>query len=509
MPTNTATNPRHLDFDACFRTLQARDARFDGQFFVAVRTTGIYCRPSCPAITPKPTNVSFVLTAAVAQQQGYRACRRCLPDAVPGSPRWNVNSDLASRAMRLIEDGLVDRSGVKGLADHLGYSPRQLNRVLGEQIGAGPLALARAYRATTARMLIQCTTMSMSDIAFAAGFASIRQFNDTVREVFAQTPTQLRAKGAPRQAAATGAAVTLRLAVRQPFSPPWLQWFLSAHAVPGIESWDGEFYRRSMALPHGPGVVALQINPDHVRADIHLHDMRDLGVAVHRIRQLLDLDADVAAANEALGTDLSLVPLIERMPGIRVPGSTDPTELLVRTMIGQQISLPAARTHTGKLVAALGEPLENPLGDITHLFPTASAIAEHGREVLTGPAARTTAVSGVARAIADGTLVMHAGMPAADVRMQLVAQRGIGSWTADYVTMRLLNDPDILLHTDLVVRRSAAELGIDLDHTRHWSPWRSYVLMHLWHNAIARITPSLGAVPTSSPTPDPPRKQVS
>ncbi|WP_020109595.1 AlkA N-terminal domain-containing protein [Nocardia sp. 348MFTsu5.1] len=505
MSTATAPNPGQLDFDACFRALQARDERFDGQFFVAVRTTGIYCRPSCPAITPKPRNVSFVLTAAAAQQQGYRACRRCLPDAVPGSPRWNVNSDLASRAMRLIEDGLVDRTGVTGLADHLGYSPRQLGRVLGEQIGAGPLALARAYRATTARMLIQCTTMSMSDVAFAAGFASIRQFNDTIREVFAQTPTQLRAKGAPRQAAATGAAVTLKLAVRQPFSAPWLHWFLSAHAVPGVESWDGQFYRRSMPLPHGPGVVTLEIKPDHVRADLHLHDMRDLGVAVHRIRQLLDLDADVAAANDSLSTDHALAPLLNRMPGIRVPGSIDPTELLIRTMIGQQISLPAARTHAGKLVAALGEPLENPLGDITHLFPTAAAIASRGSEVLTGPAARTQSVVDVAREIADGRLVMHAGMPAADLRTELLAQRGVGAWTADYVSMRLLNNPDVLLHTDLVVRRSAAGLGIDITNTQHWSPWRSYVSMHLWHNIIARDSPLL----STGSTPDSPRKQVS
>ena len=318
MPT-TAISASQLDFDRCFRALQARDARFDGQFFVAVRTTGIYCRPSCPAITPKPGNVSFVLTAAAAQQNGYRACRRCLPDAVPGSPRWNINSDLASRAMRLIEDGIVDRDGVNGLAQHLGYSPRQLGRVLGEQIGAGPLALARAYRATTARMLIQCTTMPMSDIAFAAGFASIRQFNDTVREVFAQTPTALRAKGATNAPGATGSAVTLKLAVRQPFTPPWLRWFLSGHAIAGVESWDGHIYRRSMSLPHGPVIVGLEILSDHVRADLRLHDMRDLGVAVHRIRQLLDLDADVAAANEVLAADPALAPLIAERPGIRAP----------------------------------------------------------------------------------------------------------------------------------------------------------------------------------------------
>ncbi|WP_030164276.1 MULTISPECIES: AlkA N-terminal domain-containing protein [Actinomycetes] len=500
MPT-AAISASQLDFDRCFRALQARDARFDGQFFVAVRTTGIYCRPSCPAITPKPGNVSFVLTAAAAQQNGYRACRRCLPDAVPGSPRWNINSDLASRAMRLIEDGIVDRGGVNGLAQHLGYSPRQLGRVLGEQIGAGPLALARAYRATTARMLIQCTTMPMSDIAFAAGFASIRQFNDTVREVFAQTPTALRAKGATNAPGATGSAVTLKLAVRQPFTPPWLRWFLSGHAVAGVESWDGRIYRRSMSLPHGPVIVGLEILSDHVRADLRLHDMRDLGVAVHRIRQLLDLDADVAAANEVLAADPALAPLIAERPGIRAPGCTDAFEVLLRTMIGQQISLPAARTHAAKLVAALGQPLAEPVGDITHLFPTADAVTERGVQVLTGPAARTSAIVDVSRAVADGRLTIHPGMPAAEVRTQLLAQRGIGSWTADYVTMRLLNNPDVLLSTDLVLKRSASDLGIDLRATGHWSPWRSYASMHLWAHALARTVPMLAPTPTSIPAP--------
>ncbi|ORM36884.1 AlkA N-terminal domain-containing protein [Williamsia sp. 1135] len=508
MSPGPAASARQLDFDSCYRAVQSRDARFDGQFFVAVRTTGIYCRPSCPAITPKPHNVSFVLTAAVAQQEGYRACRRCLPDAVPGSPRWNVNSDLASRAMRLIEDGLVDRTGVSGLAGQLGYSPRQLNRVLGDQIGAGPLALARAYRATTARMLIQCTDMSMSDIAFAAGFASIRQFNDTVREVFAQTPTELRAKGAPRGPGVAGAAVTLKLAVRQPFSPPWLHWFLSAHAVTGIESWDGQTYRRSLDLPHGPAIVGLQIDTDHVRAELRLQDMRDLGVAVHRVRKLLDLDADVAAANDVLQRVPALSPLVDAMPGIRAPGSIDPTELLLRTMIGQQISLPAARTHAAKLVAALGVPLGNPDGGITHLFPTAAAIAERGHEVLTGPAARTTAIVDVSRAIAEDRLTMHPGLPAAELRTQLIAQRGIGAWTADYVIMRLLGDPDILLNTDLVLRKSAADLDIDLTDTSRWSPWRSYASMHLWRSAVARVEPTLAVAP-APPITTRSRKKVS
>jgi AraC family transcriptional regulator of adaptative response / DNA-3-methyladenine glycosylase II len=245
-----------------------------------------------------------------------------------------------------------------------------------------------------------------------------------------------------------------------------------------------------------------------VRAELRLHDMRDLGVAVHRVRQLLDLDADVAAANEVLADDPALSPLVAHMPGIRTPGSVDAFEVLLRTMIGQQISLPAARTHAARLVAALGEPLADPQGDITHVFPTAASVAERGHDVLTGPGARIDAILGVSRAVAEGSLSIHPGMPAPDVRASLLAQRGIGSWTADYITMRLLNHPDILLNTDLVLKRSAEGLGIDLSATGHWSPWRSYASMHLWAHALARTVPMLAEQSTSPTTHPTNRKQT-
>ncbi|MFD1811431.1 AlkA N-terminal domain-containing protein [Rhodococcus gannanensis] len=484
-----------LDFDRCYRAVSSRDVRFDGQFYTAVRTTGIYCRPSCPAITPKPGNVTFVPTAAAAQQAGYRACRRCLPDASPGSPEWNVRSDLAARAMRLIRDGAVERGGVAGLSESLGYSTRQLTRTLTTELGAGPLALARAHRAHTARTLIETTAMPMGDIAFAAGFASIRQFNDTVREVFATTPSELRSGAARRGAPAPSGAgtVSLRLPHRAPLDRAWLAWFLSAHAVPGLEHWEDGTYSRTLRLPHGPGTATVRFDGTHALATLTLHDMRDLATAVSRLRHLLDLDADPEAVDGALRADPTLASAVSAAPGIRVPGCVDGDELLLRTMIGQQVSVGAAATHTARLVAALGEPVTAP-GDmhLTHLFPDAATVAERGREVLTGPAARVNAVVGVAAALADGSLTLHAGRTSADLRSDLLSHRGIGPWTADYVAMRTLPDPDVLLDTDLVAVRGARLLGLDLADSDHWSPWRSYVSVHLWRVALAaRETHSL------------------
>ena len=491
-----------LDFDGCYRALAAKDRRFDGQFFVTVSSTGIYCRPSCPAIRPRRENVDFVLTAAAAQQRGFRACRRCLPDAVPGSPHWDIGTDLASRAMRLIGDGLVDRDGVDGLARALGYSVRHITRVLGEQLGAGPLALARAHRATSARLLIQCTSMSMSDIAFAAGFASIRQFNDTIREVFAETPTALRRRAdTGGQPGGDGTTVRLRLGVRRPFAPAWLDWFLAGHTVDGLEHHDGTTFHRALSTPHGHVIVSATLHEDHVDAAVRAGDLRDLGPTIHRLRRLLDLDADAEAVDDALADDAEIGPLVATWPGIRVPGAVDGFETLIRTMVGQQISLAAARTHVGRLVTTLGTPIDAaPDLPVTHLFPTAEAIAERGHEVLRGPRRRVAAIVGVAQTVADGALSLHPAMESAELRQALLAQPGIGRWTADYVAMRLLRDPDVLLDTDLVLRRHADALGVDLTETSRWSPWRSYVSMHLWRDALAPTVPLLRP---STPTPRP------
>ncbi|GAB16769.1 3-methyladenine DNA glycosylase [Gordonia effusa NBRC 100432] len=495
MPTST-TAPG-LDFERCYRTLQARDSRFDGQFFVTVSSTGIYCRPSCPAQTPLARNVGFVLTAAAAQHGGFRACRRCAPDAVPGSPRWNTSADLASRAMRLISDGVVERDGVEGLARQLGYSTRQLGRVLTAELGAGPLALARAHRATNARVLIQCTTMPMTDVAFAAGFASIRQFNDTIREVFALSPTQLRELRASRAhgtavTSGTG-AITLRLPYRRPLDVAWLRWFLASHTIAGVSEMIDDEFVCTVTLPHGPALISIRIDADAAHDSVVLRlrhlDMRDLGVAVNRVRRLLDLDADAQAADQLLATDPGLRPLVTAAPGIRVPGTLDAAETLFTTMIGQQISVRAARTHLGNLVAELGEaaPWEADDGP-TKLFPTPTMIAERGADVLRGPRRRIDAIVGAAEKIADGSVELHTGLAASDMRGLLRTLPGVGDWTANYVSMRAAADPDVLLSTDLVVARAAQELDIDLTQTTKWAPWRSYASMHLWRAKILPAT---------------------
>jgi AraC family transcriptional regulator, regulatory protein of adaptative response / DNA-3-methyladenine glycosylase II len=478
-----------LDQERCYRAVASRDARFDGHFITAVRTTGIYCRPSCPATTPKRANVEFLPTAGAAQQRGYRACRRCLPDAVPGSPEWDVRADLAARAMRLIADGLVERAGVPGLAAALGYSERQVNRVLTAELGAGPLALARAHRAHTARLLIETTPLAFADVAFAAGFASVRQFNDTVRAVYGVAPTVLRAEAGRRRGAepAVAGTLVLRLPHREPYD--WPGGHFAARAVAGVEEVAGGEYRRTLRLPHGPATVALAPGDGHVRATLRLADPRDLGPAVARLRRLLDLDADPQAVDALLGADPALAPRVAAVPGIRVPGAVDGAETALRTLLGQQVSVAAARTAASRLAAALGERLPPALaGDGPDLlFPTPAAVAERGAEVLAGPARRTASVLGLATALADGSLVLDAGRDPAAFRAALTALPGVGPWTAGYLAMRVIGDPDELLATDLAVRRGAAALGVPAGaltaRAEAWKPWRSYAAAHLWRTA--------------------------
>lgn len=469
-----------LDDDRCYRAAQSRDARFDGWFYVAVRTTGIYCRPSCPAVTPKRMNVDFYRSAAAAQQRGFRACKRCRPDAAPGSPEWNLRGDLVARAMRLIADGVVDRDGVEGLSLRLSYSSRQLSRLLNDELGAGPLALARAQRAQTARILIETTDLEMTHIAYAAGFGSVRQFNDTVREVFATSPSELR-QGANRGASVREAGtVSVRLATRQPFAGRELLAFLGGRAVPGVEHFDGDEYSRTLSLPHGHGVVAVRIVNDHVGATFQLADWRDLAPAVGRVRRLLDLDADPVAIDAALGTDRLLAPLVERTPGLRVAGSVDSAETLVRAIVGQQVSVAGARTVIGKISTTLAEPFSIAHPHLTHLFPSMDRLAGADPSAFPMPAARASTLMAVAQLVSDGELVLDTGIDRTEIVDRLVALRGIGPWTAKYVVMRGLGDPDVFLDTDLGVRHALTALGAEGVDAQRWRPWRTYAMHHLW-----------------------------
>jgi AraC family transcriptional regulator of adaptative response / DNA-3-methyladenine glycosylase II len=471
------------DTEACYRALKSRDRRFDGVFYTAVRTTGIYCRPSCPAITPKQGNVTFYPSAAAAQQAGYRACKRCLPDATPGSPEWDLAADVAGRAMRLINDGIVDREGVEGLAQRLGYSDRQLHRLVTSSFGAGPLALARARRAQTARVLVETTTMSFAEVAFASGFSSIRQFNDTVREVYAASPTELRGRRGGR---ATSGTISTRIGVREPFAGAELLDFLALRAVRAVEAVSDGCYERSLSLPHGPGVVHVQLvdRPDgYVPCRLTLADARDLAPALERTRRLLDADCDPIAVDDQLGGDAHLARLVRRRPGLRVPGHVDGVELAARAVIGQQVTVSAARTLATRLAHDLGAPLEL-AGDhqVSRLFPTAEALAGVEPEEIAMPRARGRALRAVAGALAEGDVVHDRSADRGDVRSRLLALPGIGPWTADYIAFRVLGDPDVFLTTDAGVRHAAERLGIDdVDaHSERWRPWRSYALIHLW-----------------------------
>ena len=479
----------HDDFDRCYRAVQSKDARFDGWFVTAVMTTKIYCRPSCPVRPPYARNMRFYPTAAAAQKAGFRACKRCRPDASPGSPEWNVRGDVVARTMRLISDGAVDREGVTGLAARVGYTTRQLERLLQAEVGANPLALARAQRAQTARVLIETTELPFSDVAFAAGFSSIRQFNDTVRTVCDLTPTTLRRRARTRygrgEHGATG-TVSLRLPTRTPFAYEGLFGHLAASAVPGVEEVRGGAYRRTLRLASGNGIVSLTPQPDHVQCQVVLDDFRDLATAIARCRRLLDLDADPEAVVDALSADPELGVLVAKAPGQRIPRTVDEQELAVRVVLGQQVSLKAARTHAGRLVTAYGQPVADVNGGLTHVFPAIGDLAEIDPVHLAFPKSRQRSLITLIRALADGDVTLDPGCDWNRAREQLQALPGIGPWTAEVVAMRGLGDPDAFPVSDLGVRLAAQQLGLPADprplteHSARWRPWRSYATQHLW-----------------------------
>jgi AraC family transcriptional regulator of adaptative response / DNA-3-methyladenine glycosylase II len=493
----TEDGPVIEDFERCYRAVLARDERFDGWFFTGVRTTRIYCRPSCPARTPKPEHVDFFPSAAAAQRAGLRACKRCRPDASPGSPEWNQRSDVVARAMRHIAEGVIDREGVSGLARRLGYSTRQLNRLVTSELGAGPLALARAQRAQTARVLIETTDLPFASIAFAAGFESVRQFNETVRTIFAGTPTELR-RGRRAGRPATD-QIELRLPVRAPYDATSMLGFLAERAVPGIEQASASSYARTLRLPHGSGVVECTPAGRHINARLHLDDLRDLAPAVERFRRLLDLDADGCAIVEQFAADPLLGPLVRENPGQRVAGTVDPHELAIRAVIGQQVSVRAARSVLGRLVSSYGKPVTSvgTLGDgaLTHLFPDTETIASLDPTALPMPRRRAHAVITLARALADGALDLDRGTDPERAQASLLALPGIGRWTAGCILMRGLGHPDVMLVDDLGVQRALGQLRGDAttpgaravaEASHGWRPWRSYAVAYLWSSPAQR-----------------------
>jgi AraC family transcriptional regulator of adaptative response / DNA-3-methyladenine glycosylase II len=463
------------DPDSCYRAVSSRDGRWDGRLYLGVVSTGVYCRPSCPARTPKPQNCRYYVSGSAAVAAGFRACRRCRPDALPGTRDDDHRGDLVARALRLIRDGAVDEAGVAGLAGRLNVSERHLTRVLTAQVGVGPARLASSRRAQLARLVIEQSSMSMADVAFTAGFTSIRQFNDVMRAEFGRPPSALRTprRADDRRPTARGPGLTLRLPYREPYAADRVWGYLGSRFVPGVEhvEEDGALVRR-FRTRCGVGRVAVQRPAAGVvRLRLELAALSDLGPAVAAVRRWLDLDADPTAVMTTLALDPHLAAMVHATPGLRVPGTLDGFELAVRAVVGQQVSVAGARTLLGRVAGAVGEP---------GLFPSAAQVADAGPSALAGlglTGRRVETLVQLATAVADGGLELDPGTDRADARRRLLAVPGVGPWTADYVALRALGDPDAWPGTDLVLaRRVKAEA---LDPVR-WRPWRGYAAMYLW-----------------------------
>ena len=484
-----------MDDEHCYRVASSRDGRFDGMFVTAVLTTGIYCRPSCPAMTPRRRNVRFYRTPAAAQEAGFRSCKRCRPDSAPGSPEWDARADVVARAVRLIADGVVEREGIAGLAARLGYSARQLHRLVSAEIGTGPLRLAVAHRVQNARTLLETTDLPVTEVAWAAGFSSIRRFNELIREVYALAPSEIRAAAAGRRPVAArpgegGQVLVARLAYRPPMDLEATLRFLGRRAVPGAEEWDGRTYRAVLRLPHGLGVVTVPAATTGgprpaVEVQLRLDDVRDYAAAAARLRRLLDLDADPAAVEADLAADPVIGPAVRAHPGRRVPGAALATEVAIRAVLGQQVSVAAARSLAGRLTAMYGTPLAEPAGSLGRAFPSAEALAGADPATFGMPRRRAGTLQTLATRLASGAIDLDPGCDRDRAERDLLAVPGIGPWTAAYIRMRALGDPDVFPPGDLGLRRALAARadgagGAGTVTPGTWKPWRSYAALHLW-----------------------------
>jgi AraC family transcriptional regulator of adaptative response / DNA-3-methyladenine glycosylase II len=466
-----------LDFDACYEAVKSRDARFDGRFFTAVRSTGIYCRPICPARTPGRTKVRFYPFAAAAEDAGFRPCRRCRPDRSPDSPDWDWRGDLVGRALKLIGEGVADTSGIPGVATRLAVSERHLRRLFETELGAAPGTVARTHRSQIARRLIEESTLPLSDVALASGFASVRRFNSAMQEAFGRTPTELRAAARP----AREPGCRMRLPFRPPLDGPELFAYLAGRATPGVEEVVGTSYRRTIAIGGARGVIQLELRgTGEVELEARLETVDALAPVVRRARHLLDLDADPDAISAHLSKDPKLRAIVRRRPGMRVPGAFDGFELATRAILGQQVSVKAATTLAGRLAARFGEVLDTPAGSLTHYFPTPAHLAEAEIETIGLPARRAATIRVLADAVARGDIVLDGTADLDETKQRLLALPGFGPWTVAYIAMRSLRDPDAFLSTDLGVKHATEQLKIDGQRNERWSPWRAYATMYLW-----------------------------
>jgi AraC family transcriptional regulator of adaptative response / DNA-3-methyladenine glycosylase II len=467
-----------IDRETCRKARLARDARFDGRFFIGVRTTKVFCRPICPALSPREEHVEYYPSAAAAAAAGLRPCLRCRPECAPGTPAWNGSSSMVSRALREIADGALDAAGVDDLAGRLGVGERHLRRLFLEHLGAPPIAVAQTHRLLSAKRLLDATDLPLSTVALAAGYGSVRRFNHAFRETWKRTPRELRKtrRGVP------GRGLCFRLRYRPPLDWNALVGFLAARAIPGVEYVENGTYRRSILVAGTPGMIHLSHSASDVILEID--DARPeclLGI-VSRVRRLFDLDADPVAIASGLTSDALLRPLLEARPGLRVPGAWDGFELGIRAILGQQISVRGASTLAGRLVERYGRRLESAPAGVTHLFPRAEDLARANLASIGLPQKRAEALSAFSAEVASGQLVLDGSAAPEQTHEHLRSIAGIGEWTAGYVAMRALGDPDAFPAADLVLlgaagARTAREL---LDFAENWRPWRAYAALHLW-----------------------------
>lgn len=476
-----------LDGDICYRAVESRDGRFDGKFFTAVLTTGVYCRPICPARTPKRAHMRFYPSAAAAQAAGFRPCLRCRPEASPGTPAWNGTEATVSRALRLIEEGALDEGNLDGLSGRLGVGTRHLRRLFVKHLGAPPLPVAQTRRLHLAKKLLDETGLPITEIAFISGFSSVRRFNESFRGAYKRAPSQFRRRSQGLDINETE-MFQLKLAYRPPFDWPELLEFLDKRAIPGVEEVAGGHYRRSVRLGDAAGVFEVTRGAGDflvLRAPIQF--LRHIPLLVAGVRRIFDLGADPVSIAAHLKQDSLLAPCVLRRPGLRVPGTWNPFELAVRAVLGQQVSVQAATTLAGRLAVRYGTPLcTGARNGVTHLFPTPVRLAGARLEGIGMPKARSTSITGLARAVADGALELSADKGLEAFVKSLRVLRGFGPWTAQYVAMRALGEPDAFPAGDLGLQKAAAKNGNPMSGkalemmAEAWRPWRSYAAVHLW-----------------------------
>jgi len=475
-----------LDPNTCYRALKARDARFDGRFFVAVSSTRIYCRPVCTVKPPQRENCRFYPSAAAAESGGYRPCLRCRPELAPGNASVDATSRLAQAAASMMEDRTLDEESLDDVATRLGITDRHLRRAFGAEFGVSPVEFAQTQRLLLAKRLLTDTVLPVTEVAFASGFGSVRRFNALFKQRYRLQPGQLRKHMHGRGAAASD-ALNFELSFRPPYDWSAVSAFLAARAIAGVETVEAGRYRRTARIgvdgKQHTGWIEVSPSPKKpaLRVAVSASLAKALPPALSRVKTLMDLSCNPAEIAQALGA------LAKGRPGLRVPGAFDGFEMAVRAILGQQVTVVAARTVAGRFAAAFGDAVDTPFESLNKIFPAAERVAElpYGRIARLGmPGARARSVIALARAVADGKLVL---MPNAGIEATLDRLRelpGVGEWTAQYIAMRALAWPDAFPHTDLVVKKALGETDARkvLAAGEAWRPWRAYAVMHLWNS---------------------------